>query len=229
MTALTLSPKAAIMYVVLGMAIGAGGGCRQLLALGRCLVALVAADAFMATGQLEVGATVVVEIPDLPVTCVMAGFALRAELEFVYVLLQVARDAGGIGILESRGQVALLAFHLVMLAQQRELGFVVVEPGGLFPRLGVVAILAALTLLAFVLVVLLVTGITRGLQLLFVQLALVAGVAFHALVLVQQRELGVFVMVEFARGLPVALDVASLALGAKITLVLVIGLVTFVA
>lgn len=95
MAALALPSEAAVMHIVLGMAIGAGGRCRQLLALGRRLVAVVAGDAFMATGELEVGAAIVVEIPDLPVARVMARLALRAKLEFMHILLQVAGDTGG--------------------------------------------------------------------------------------------------------------------------------------
>ena len=97
----------------------------------------------------------------------MAGLAARSQRVLVLVVLLVARHTGNACVFEGGRQVALLAFHTDMLAQQRKAGKPVVDLGG-FPVTLVVTGCAFLAFLALVLVVLLVTGDARRLQLFLV-------------------------------------------------------------
>jgi len=57
-------------------------------------VAGVAIEPFMTSVQLELGARIVIEVPDLPVACVVAGMALCAQFAPVRVVFLVAGIAG---------------------------------------------------------------------------------------------------------------------------------------
>lgn len=102
-----------VVYVITVMATAAGTGDQYLL-VHRILVAGVAfvRCLFMRSGQLEVR-LIVIEVPCLPIACVMAVLALRAEATLVHfsVFPLMARPAIGFGILECRRGMALLAFH----------------------------------------------------------------------------------------------------------------------
>ena len=129
----------------------------------------------------------------------------------------MARPAIRLGILERRCGVTLLALHQHVPSQQREGRHLAVVKGGLVPGLFVMASLAFLAFLSFVLVVLLVAGETSRLQLVLVQIALVATRALGLLVLAQQRILGLVVIeLDF---FPVFLVVARLALRPEVALV----------
>ena len=125
----------------------------------------------------EAGPGVVVEVPQPPITAVMAAFALFAETPLVDIILVVARHAFRFGVLELSRRMAFLAFHDKVPAQQGETGEAVVERGP-FPVLCAVALLALLALLAFVRVIILVAGDT-GHGRVPVLLPLVTVVALH--------------------------------------------------
>ena len=116
--------------------------------------------------------------------------------------------------------MALLTRHDAVLTQQGEGGHaVVVELVSLVPRIFYVAGLALLTFLTFVLVVFFVTREAVHRQLVFDQIALVAGSTLQRrrLVLAEKREFGLLVVIEDGF-LPIVLVVASLALDAEFTL-----------
>lgn len=109
----------------------------------------------------------------------MAGLAFLAFLAFVLVVLFMAGEAIRLQfVLVQVAFMASHAFRIAMLAQQGVLGLLVVIEGHFFPAFRIVASLALgaeFTLVPFFLVVVfLVTGIAVHLQLVFVQIALVA-------------------------------------------------------
>lgn len=70
---------------------------------------------------------VVIEIPCLPGPRVVTILATRPEAKSVLVVFAMAADAGGLGILERRGQVAFLAVDFSVRAEQRKPGQAMVE------------------------------------------------------------------------------------------------------
>src|SRR3989344_1564686 len=96
----------------------------------------------------------------------MAGLATRSQLVLVLVIFFMTGDAGDARVLEGGRQGALLALDLGMLAEQREAGQAVIDLAG-FPVTLVVTGFAFFAFLALVLVVLLVAGDARRLQLFF--------------------------------------------------------------
>ena len=175
MATLAFATEAAVVHVVNVVTVDASAGqtdfsVRRLLVAGKTIETLVAAV------QLEMGAPVVVEVPRLPVARVVAGSAVGAESLLVLVVRLVAGVAVGLGVLERRCEVALLALDFGVLAEQRKARQAVVEARFL-PALLVVAGLAFLAFLAFVLVVLEMTGDAFGFELVAVQVAGVAGLA----------------------------------------------------
>lgn len=112
--ALALAPEGAFMDIVLVVAAATGGRQAELFAF-RLLVAIVAADFFVAALQFKAG-LVVFEIPNLPVARVVATLALRPQTALVNILLFVARPAIRFRVFEGRRGMTFLAFCLDMLA-----------------------------------------------------------------------------------------------------------------
>jgi hypothetical protein len=148
------------MDIAFLVASDAGGWSAKLIPFCRPLVAIQAVCFLMGTGDLVLGAAVMIEVPGLPVSRVMATVALPAKTEFMLVLLLVAGITIRLGILEFRGLVTLLALGLDVTAQQRKLRLIVVEPDVFtLPASFVVAVLTLLALLSVVLVILFMAGI----------------------------------------------------------------------
>src|SRR5512143_726734 len=86
--------------------------------------------------QRVFGFLVVIESNFLPVTLGVACLALRPELAFVRLVsfLAVAGVAERLGLLELVVAVAFFTRHVVVFAQQRKLGLVVIE-ANVFPAL----------------------------------------------------------------------------------------------
>lgn len=134
--------------------------------------------------------------PDFPSLIVMAALALLPLLGLMHVVLLVAGKAVGLQLfLVHITLVAGDTFDLLVFVAQLELGLVVVE-GGPYPRIHVVARLALETVLAFMFVVLLMTGITGRLQFLRKRAVLVTTGALDALMSAEQFEVRVLVVVE---------------------------------
>lgn len=178
MAAFALWTESAVMDVILDVAAHAGAP-RLFGAIQRFLVAVVAGHLAMCAFQGE-PRLIVIEIPGFPSAGVMAGLALRAEASLVHVLLLVTAVASHGRIPKRRCQVALLAIGLGMAAGQRETRFIVVI-GGVLPAFFVVATLAFIAELPFVLVVFLVAGDARGIPFMLVDIPLcgqMTGIAF---------------------------------------------------
>lgn len=109
--------------------------------------------------------------------------------------------------------MTLLARHDGMASEQREARDVVIEGYFLTPAGFLVALLAAVSELGFVRIVLFVTGHAGRRELVAIEIAGVAGVAFDLRVLASQRKLGHSVVVE-AHRLPFGRRMAGFALGA---------------
>jgi len=173
--------------------------------------------------QSKFGLLVMVELDLVPVVLDVAAFALAAEITLVrlVVVFFVAGTAQLGRALIFLVDVALVALHFPVLAQQGEFGLVVVELGGL-PVFFAVAGLALRPQFALVrlIVVLFVAGDAGHLQLVLVQVALVAGhtLQWRRLVFAQQAEFGVFGVIE-QDFRPPLVDVAGLALLAEVALV----------
>ena len=70
-----------------------------------------------------------IKAPGLPRQGVMAGFAARPQRVLMFVVFLMAADTRDTCVLEGRCRVALLAFNVGMLAQQREAGQPMVNLG----------------------------------------------------------------------------------------------------
>ena len=180
----------------------------------------VAREALVTTIEHETRASIVIEIPLLPIARVVALLARRSQPTLVRVVLLVARAALARRIFECGCLVAVLARNLRVFAEQREPREPVIECG-LGPTTLVMALLATVTFLALVFVILTVTRVARGIELLLIQIAGMARAAFHLAVFAPQRVAGVARVIE--RDLaPVALGVARLAFATELALVFVV-------
>jgi hypothetical protein len=88
-TALAILTKTAFMNVTFTMATVAAGRSFQLITFYRLPVAIKAIGLLVCAIDLVFGATLMVEIPALPVSSVMAAVALVAEPQLVLVFLLV--------------------------------------------------------------------------------------------------------------------------------------------
>ena len=154
----------------------------------------------------------VIEVPRLPGTGVVAGFALLAETSFMLVILLMTAVTSQRCILEGGRQVAFVALDLAVAAGQGETRQFVIE-GRVLPFLFVMTRLALVAQLALVLVILLVTGNTGAFQLALVNVALLRQVAAIALafpMLALEQVFGFLVVIENA-ALPILGRVAAAA------------------
>jgi hypothetical protein len=125
--------------------------------------------------------------------------------------------------------MATHALGCLVFAQQGIFGLLLMIEDDLFPAPVAMTNLALgpeFSLVSlFLVVVLFVTGITFHLELVFVDIALVAFGALGVFVLARQWEFGLFVMIE-RDFFPAALHMASLALGAEFFFMFVVFVVT---
>lgn len=98
MTTFALRTEAAFVFIVFLMAGDAGIRSHNLPG-HRLRVAKLTSNSFMAAVELELGADVMIEIPDLPVTGIVAFLALRAESASMRVIVLMAGMAVGRGFL----------------------------------------------------------------------------------------------------------------------------------
>ena len=152
----------------------------------RILVAgiAVAGGFFMRPVQLEAG-LVVVEIPGLPVPRVVTDLAFGCQSALMHIVFLMARPAIRPCILESYCGMALFAFDQHVPSKQRKRRHPIVVERGLVPGLRIMAGVAFLALLPLVLVVLFMARRTVALQLVLIQITLVACRAFGLPVLAE--------------------------------------------
>lgn len=103
--------EVAVMHVIAIMATAAYSG-RQHFFVHRFLVTRIAVvgGLFMRSVQLEVG-FVVIEVPCLPITRVVASLAFRAQLALMHIFLVVARPAIRFRVLERCCGMTFLALY----------------------------------------------------------------------------------------------------------------------
>ena len=217
---------------------------REAIALQLVLVQIP----FMATDALGInvlaeqrvfGFLVVVENDFFPTLVVVTGLALWTEFSLVPFLLVVVLFVTGNAIhlelvLVDVALVTLDTFDIVMLSAQRKFCFLVMIKRNFFPAaldMAGFALGAEFPLVPFLVIVLLVAGDTFLLELILVQVALVAFDALRFLVFAQQRILGLVVVED---GLfPAFRVVTGLAFGTEFALVplrsVIVLLVTVVA
>jgi len=161
MTLLTAHAKLAVMDVLILVttdAITAQWGC---ILASRCLLLMATrtTDFPMRAVKHIFGLLVVIEVPELPGACVVAGLALHTQGQLVLVFLFVAAITIARRIFKSWRLVTTLAGCHNVPTGQWELGYAMIKLSD-EPSTVVVARLADLASLTFVLVVLLVTAIT---------------------------------------------------------------------
>lgn len=158
------------------------------------------------------GLRIVVEAPTRPAVRIVAEHAIAPEATLV-VLVLVAARASARRILKLRRPMAVFAWHDRMASDQRETRDIVIEGHFLTPAGFPVALLTSIAELTLVRIVLLMTGHASGRELIAIEIAGMAGIAFYLCVFAAQRKLCHFVMVETHRP-PFGRSMASLALGA---------------
>lgn len=167
-------------------------------------VAFLALDFRMRTIQFEPCGRMI-EVPCLPGPRRVTRITFLPESAFVFVILVMASMAGQRSILERRGEMALLALDSSVTARQSKARFVVIvlDAG---PSAFKVTRFTFFTQLAFVLVILLVTGHAGLLQFrLAIKRPLVDGMAIVTLgvtMLALERVFRVLVVVEDREGPP---------------------------
>ena len=217
MATLTINTIASFMHIIFAMTLVACRRRPQLRTIGRPGMAILTLHISVTCFQFEVGTPVVIEIPNAPVPRIVTGIAFRPETQLMLVVFLMAGITVRLRILKFRSLVTLLAFRIEVLAQQRKLGLVMIEPNIVLPALLAMAILALLPFLAIMLIVLLMAGITIRRRLLTDTRRSMALIALDILVLKFQRVLGVLVMIEVDI-LPTPFVVALLALLTQIAM-----------
>ena len=149
----------------------------------------------------------------------MAKLAIDTQLALVGVITLVAAVAFDRGILVVVGQVAFLAGHGGVQANQGKTRDVMLELDAFAPAFLVMALVAFLALFALVHIVDFMAGITIGLELCLIYMGFVAGGAIDLHVFAAQFEVGL-VVVKLLLG-PGVFGMAGLAFLAEVTLVLV--------
>lgn len=109
MTLLTLTAKAAIVGIIIGMTAKTGLIDFEIVTFYWLGVATAAHQAIMGPGKGKISLCVVVELPHQPVIGVMAGFTLVAQCLLVRVILLMATHAFGFQRLESLRQMTAVA------------------------------------------------------------------------------------------------------------------------
>lgn len=170
---------------------------------------------------------IMLEIPRLPRSRVVASVTAATEAFLVHVLLCMAVYALSRCVAELWRVVALFAFRFQVPACQRETASIVIERCILPPFLGM-TVLTSRPELPFVFVILSMAAHAINLHLLLVHRSLVAFSAFGGLVLSAQNVSRVQGMIEM-RALPGLRIVAVRAFLAVSAVVCVISLVTAVA
>ncbi len=127
----------------------------------------VAVQPFVAAFELEFGLSIVIEHPYRPSVRRMTRFTLLRQTPIVRVITGVTGDALGLRILIFAGEMALFTGQHVVLADQGEMGQVMVEKNFRVPAISVVAPDTCLALLLLMHVIIDMTGDAGGFQRLF--------------------------------------------------------------
>jgi len=108
----------------------------------RTFVTCRAVKFVMCAGERELRRLVMVELPNIPAVRCMTARTLFTQATLVTILLLMAAIAIGLGVFKLLREMALLARHGNMQADQRKVAEVVIETDVLMPIVGDVALLA---------------------------------------------------------------------------------------
>src|SRR5215469_5131966 len=175
-------------------------------------VARLTIEAAVRPGQPVSRLRVVIEAPPRPTVRIVAEPAVRRETTLM-MLVPVTGNARPRGIFERQRPMAFLTGHDGVATDQRKSRDVMVERDYATPPRLAVALLAPGAELTLVPVILAMTGGTGRCQLVAIEIARVAVIAFDLGMRASQRELRRLAMIETERA-PFAFVVAALALGA---------------
>ena len=131
MASAAVRAESAIVRVVPGMAPAAIG--RQLHLVRRFYVTALALEFRVRALQREVRGAAMIKLPELPAIRVVAARALLAEMAMMYIVGLVASHAVARGASKRLTDVALLARHARVQADERESRHVVIEPDLILP------------------------------------------------------------------------------------------------
>ncbi len=228
MAPLTLGTEAAPVFVILLMTSDTGGRGFHLL-VHTLAVAGVAIEPFMASVQLELGSRIVIEIPDLPVACVMAITALSTKPASVRIICLVAGIARRGRLVRIQGSsMTFYTSRHTMLTDKRVLGVTIMIKENRFPFLLVMTFLAFQTKVGSMNIVFLVARVALGRGLFFIETACVATIAF-CLAMVPLESIRRIPIMLKKQNSPVPFRVTTLTPFAISTLMFVVFLVASVA
>ena len=125
MAALTLATEVAEVRVVVPMAGNAILG--ELHHVRWLAMAPGAGQLLVGAGQAKAGLLAMIEFPEPPAIRGMAARTFLAETALVHIHCAVTVIACSLGLLESRGEMTLLARYCRMLAQQWKIAQIVIE------------------------------------------------------------------------------------------------------
>lgn len=116
MTSAAVRSEFSIMNIVCPVAV-ATTAVDSLDVVERLAVTRFAGNVNMRALEREIGLRIVIEQPDLPVDGVVTCIASRMEVAVVRIIFEVTRIAVTLCIRERLGFVAILAFHVIVLAK----------------------------------------------------------------------------------------------------------------
>ena len=135
--------KLTVVKIALAVALGAFPGKRFLAE--NPVVTVGAGKRSMGALESKIGIALVIEDASVPGSGRMAFLAFLAKAPIVIVLFGMTAKTVRVEILRGAdclGQMAIVAANLLMLANQREVGPLLVVKGSFFPRLGLMAVSA---------------------------------------------------------------------------------------
>lgn len=177
--------------------------------LHRCLVAVVAPQSFVRSIQLEFGASVVVEVPQLPIPRIVTVLTSIPELSTMGVVGLVTGVTVNRGlVLVEAPRMATVTRHHTMLAEQRVFGVPIMIKRRRVPSLFRMALLAFLSETSVVDIVLLMAGVAIGRCFVFVQCAAVAPITLGPSVIAFERVGGIAIVLK-EQDFPVPFGVAA--------------------
>ena len=210
MAALTLWAEPASVLVVFFMACCTGRREDDLLDHWHG-VAVMTLQPFVSAVEFEVGTGIVIEVPDFPVACIVTILTTASQLPTMGVAALMTRVAvdGGF-VLVQDAFMATMALRYTMLAEQRIFGVSIMLKGQGFPILLDMTTFAGFAEPVFMLVILLMAGITVGRCFVLVEHAGVARVTFRLPVIAFERVGGISIMLK-GQGFPILLDMTAFA------------------
>ena len=126
----------------------------------RASVTIITGNVQVGAIQNEVGLSVVIEQPQVPGDRVVTGTTIVSKIAAVRIIIDIvmAGDALGVGVSEYLTEVAGFTFDIVMVAEQRKMGQVMIEIRRLLPDALVVTAITLSILAPFMNIVVQMAG-----------------------------------------------------------------------